>query len=129
MKIDWSAHFSRSLYLVIGTGLLTIVWIYQKWPGANLIRILFLLLTSYGALAGYFFKREWLSEIQRRKQLRDEIRSLCDDLSLQYAFSIDDFDLLYEVEELEQIIALLKAMPISHRRLQVAVDSVEEQSQ
>jgi hypothetical protein len=62
----------------------------------------------------------------RRNQLREEARSLCDGLTPQGDFAIDDFDLFYEVEELEQIVELLKAMPVGQRRLQAAVNAVEQ---
>jgi hypothetical protein len=81
------------------------------------------LFAAYAFLSAYFVKRERL----RRKQLQEEVRRLCDDLTLQGDFIIDDFDLLYDVEELEQIISNLKGMPIGQRRLQTAVDAVEKQ--
>ena len=122
MKVDWSAHSLRGLYLFVGTGVLAIVWTWLKWPQAGVVGILPLLFAAYSFLASYFVKRERL----RRAQLREEARSLCDDLALQGDFTVDDFDLLYEVEELEQIVGLLKAMPIGQRRLQAAVDAVEQ---
>jgi len=123
MKIDWSAHSLRSLYLLVGTGVLAIVWTWLKWPWAGAVRILPLLFAAYSLLASYFVKRERL----RKEQLREEVRSLGDDLTLQGAFTVDDFDLLYEVEKLEQIVGLLKAMSIGQRRLQAAVDAIEQQ--
>jgi hypothetical protein len=122
MKVDWSAHSLRGLYVFVGTSVLAIFWVWLKWPWDGVVRGLPLLVAAYAFLASYFVKRERL----RRKQLRDEARSLCDDLTLQGDFTIDDFDLLYEVEELEQIVELLKAMPIGQRRLQAAVNAVEQ---
>jgi hypothetical protein len=63
----------------------------------------------------------------RREQLREEVRSLRDDPSLQGEFAIDDFDLLYDVEELDQIVALLKATPGGQRGLKIAFDVMEKQ--
>ena len=81
------------------------------------------LFAAYAFLSSYFAKRERL----RKKQLQEEIRSLCDDLTLPGDFTIGDFDLLYDVEELEQISSKLKGMPIGRRKLQTAVDTVEKQ--
>ena len=123
MKVNWWVHSSRSLYLFLVTSVLAIAWTWLKWPWAGVISGLQLLSAAFAFIALYFVKRERL----RRKQLLEEARSLCDDLALQGDFTIDDFDLFYEVEELEHIVKLLKAMPIGQRRLQVAVDAVEQQ--
>jgi hypothetical protein len=123
MKVNWLAHSSRGIYLLLGTSVLAIVWTWLKWPWAGVMRALPLLVAVYAFIASYFVKRERL----RRKQLQEEIRSLCDDLTLQGDFTVDDFDLLYEVEELEQIISNLKEMPIGGRKLQTAVYAVEKQ--
>jgi hypothetical protein len=123
MKVNWSAHSSRGIYLLLGTSVLAIVWTWLKWPWAGAMRAIPLLVAVYAFLASYFVKRERL----RRKQLQEEIRSLCDDLTLQSEFTIDDFDLLYDVEELEQILSNLTGMPIGRRKLKTAVDTVEKQ--
>jgi hypothetical protein len=123
MKVNWLAHSSRGIYLLLGTSVLAIVWTWLKWPWAGVMRALPLLVAVYAFIASYFVKRERL----RRKQLKEEVRSLCDDPTLKGDFTIDDFDLLYEVEELEQIISNLKGMPMGRRRLQTAVDAVEKQ--
>jgi hypothetical protein len=123
MKVNWSAHSLRSFYLFLGTGLLSIVWTWLNWPWAGVVKWFPLPFVAYAFLASYFVKRERL----RRKQLKEEVRSLCDDPTLKGDFTIDDFDLLYEVEELEQIISNLKGMPMGRRRLQTAVDAVEKQ--
>jgi len=122
MKVNWLAHSLRGLYLLLGTSVLAIVWTWLKWPSAGVIRWLPLLFAAYAFLASYYVKRERL----RRNQLREEARSLCDGLTPQGDFAIDDFDLFYEVEELEQIVELLKAMPVGQRRLQAAVNAVEQ---
>lgn len=113
MKVNWLAHSSRSLYLFLGMGVLAIVWTWLKWPWTDVVRWVPLPFAAYAFLASYFVKRERL----RRKQLQEEVRSLCDDLTLQGDFTIDDFDLLYDVEELEQIVEFLKTMPVGQRRL------------
>ncbi|HKQ74588.1 MAG TPA: hypothetical protein VJ810_12930 [Blastocatellia bacterium] len=122
MKVDWLAHSLRGIYLLVGTGILAIVWTWLKWPWAGVVRVLPLLFAAYAFLASYFVKRERL----RREQLREEIRGLGDNLILKGDFTVDDLDLLYKVEELEQIVVLLKAMPTEQRRLQAAVDAVEK---
>src|SRR5262245_15237195 len=121
-KVDWLVHSLRGLYLLVGTSVLAIVWVWLKWPWASVVRAIPLLVAAYVFLASYFVKRERL----RRKQLREEVRSLSDDLTLEGDFTIDDFDLLYDVEELEQIVALLKAMPAGQRSLQIAFDMMEK---
>lgn len=62
-----------------------------------------------------------------KRKLREEIRGLSDDLTLKDDLTVEDLDLLYELEELEQIISYLKGMPIGRRKLQTAVDEVEKQ--
>lgn len=123
MKVDWLSHSSRGLYLFLGASVLAIVWVWLKWPWAGVVRALQLLAIAYAFLAAYFVKHERL----RRKQLLEEVRSLSDDLALEGDFTIDDFDLLYDVEELEQIVSNLKEMAKGQRKLQTAVDMVEKQ--
>jgi hypothetical protein len=123
MKVNWLAHSSRGIYLLLGTSVLAIVWTWLKWPWAGVMRALPLLVAVYAFIASYFVKRERL----RRKQLQEEIRSLCDDLTLQSGFTIDDLDLIYDVGELERILSNLTGMPIGWRKLQTAVDAVEKQ--
>jgi hypothetical protein len=82
-----------------------------------------LVITAYVFFAASFIKRERL----QREQLRESIRSLCDDLRLAGDYTIDDFDLLYELDELERIIQLLQAQPAGRRKLQFAVDVLEKE--
>jgi len=122
MKIN-PDHSSRPLYLLLVIGGLQVIWVYFKWPWGIVIKTLFLLCAAYAWANIYLISRER----QRKEKLREEIRNLSDDLTLNDDLTLGDLNLLYEVEELEQIISNLKGMPIGRRKLQTAVDAVEKQ--
>lgn len=121
MKIN-PDYSLRPLYLLLGVGALQVIWIAFKWPGGAVVKTLFLLCVVYVFSNVYLIKRER----QKKENLREEIRELSDDLTLEDEFSTDYLDLVYEVEELEQIISNLKGMPAGQRKLQAAVDAVNE---
>lgn len=123
MKVNWSAQTWRALYLLMGMCVLAVVWTGLKWPWAGVVRWLPLPLAAYAYLATHFVKRERL----RKEQLRKEIRRLGDDLTMEDNLTVDDLHWLYEVEELERILAILKAMPQGQRRLQHAINAVDQQ--
>lgn len=122
MKIDWLAQSVLSIYLLIGASIVAIVWTYFDWPWAGVVKVIPLFFAAYGFLVAHLVKRARL----KGEQLKKEIRELSDDLTLQDDFTVDDLDALYEVEELEQIVATLKAMPIGQRKLQDAVEAIEK---
>lgn len=124
MKVNWSTWALRSVYLVLFTYALLAIWTYFKWPGAGIVKFAPLPFVALGFLASHFTKRERL----RRETLREEIRALSNDLTLRGDFTIDDFDMLYDVEELERIILMLKEMPEGQRKLQLAFDVLENES-
>jgi hypothetical protein len=123
MKVNWSAHLLRVGYLFIGVCVLAMVWTRLKWPWAGVVRWLPLPFLAYAYLAFRFIKRERL----RKDELREEIRRLGDDLAMEDDLTVDNLHWLYQVEELERILGLLKAMPVGQRRLQSAIDAVEQQ--
>lgn len=116
-------HSSRPIYLLLITGGLQAIWVYFKWPWITVIKTLFLLCAAYAWANAFLLRRER----QRKGKLIEEIRALSDDLTLEADLTVEDLGLLYEVEELEQIISLLKGMSIGQRKLQTAVDAVEKQ--
>ncbi|HEV2664596.1 MAG TPA: hypothetical protein VG324_06785 [Blastocatellia bacterium] len=122
MKIN-PDHSLRPLYLLFVIGGLQVIWVYFNWPWGIVIKTLFLLCAAYASANIYLIRRER----ERKEKLREEIRNLSDDLALKDDLTIEDLNLLYEVEELEQIISNLKGLPIGRRRLQTAVDAVEKQ--
>ncbi len=124
MKINWRSWSLRSLYLFLAASFLSMLWAGFKLPWFGVGKFLPVPFAAFAFLVSYFQKRERL----KREALREAIRTLSNDLTLSGDFTIDDFDLLYEVEELEQIVSLLMEMPEGQRKLQVAVDVVENES-
>ncbi|MEP7337959.1 MAG: hypothetical protein ABI977_09465 [Acidobacteriota bacterium] len=124
MKINWLGYSLRSVYAVLAIGALNVIWIYLKWPWASIVKTLFLLSVLCGYVISYLVKRE-----KRRKEaLREEIRALSNVQTLEGDFTIGDFDLLYDVDELKRLVSILKEMPEGQRKLQTAVDVVEKES-
>jgi hypothetical protein len=116
-------HSSRPLHLLLVIGGLQVIWVYFKWPWVIAIKTLFLLCAAYAFTNLYLIRRER----QRKVQLKEEIRDLSDDLTLEDDLTVDDLDLLYEVKELEQIISNLERLPIGQRKLQTVLDAMEKQ--
>lgn len=122
MRVNLLTHSRWSVYLLLATGILSVIWVYLRWPYHNIVKPFPLLCAVYGLVSAYLLGRER----QRKQKLKEEIRLVSDDLTLQSDYTVDDFDLLYEVDELEQLISKLKTMPKGQRTLQAAVDAVEE---
>ena len=124
MKINWLAWSLRSLHLFLAAGCVSVLWAVFKLPWFGVGKFLPLPFAAFAFLVSHFVKRDKL----KREALKGNIRTLSNDLTLQGDFTIDDFDLLYDVEELERIILMLKEMPEGQRKLQLAFDVLENES-
>jgi hypothetical protein len=124
MKIN-PDHTLRAGYPLLLTGGLQAIWVYFKWPWLIVIKTLFLLCAAYAFANVYLIRRER----QRKEKLIEETRALSDDPTLEDDLTVEDLGRLYEVEELEQIISLLKGMPIGQRKLQTVLDAMEKSSE
>ena len=90
MKIDWLTYSLRSVYAVLVTAALVVIWTFFKWPWIGVIKVFLLLSATCSLVISYFVKRDRL----RKEALREKICALSNDLTLQGDFTIDDFNLL-----------------------------------